>query len=178
MNTFDFQPFDPSHIPGFDPKPHHNPVKPVGPVHPDHIPIHHQTDPEPATDNTYYSGEDYYTESGECVNEDSTRDIRQRTCTEHYDQHPEDCGRYDRSNHGFTARTQCCACYANLSETHEQEPGMFSSWEYQLAFGFLGGLALALLVISFYRCRRKQASDLDFNILLEDAQSTEYSLRD
>jgi len=177
MNTFDFQPFDPSHIPGFDPKPHHKPVKPVGPVHPDNIPIHAPTDPEPA-DNTYYTGEDYYAESGECVNEDSTRDVRQKTCTEWYDKHPQDCGRYDRPNHGFTARTQCCACYANLSEIHKQEPGMFSSWQYHLAFGFLGGMILALLVVALNRCRRRKVSDMDFKILLDDAQSTEYSLRD
>ena len=61
MNNFDFMPFDPSNIPGFDPKPHH---RPVGPVHPDNIPIHPEQNDQPAQDNSDPTGEDYYSEYG------------------------------------------------------------------------------------------------------------------
>ena len=45
----------------------------------------------------------------ECVNDDSTADSAGDTCTDWYDDHPEDCrGQYDDED--FYATDQCCAC--------------------------------------------------------------------
>eukprot|EP00492_Amphilonche_elongata_P002293 TRINITY_DN255_c0_g2_i2.p1 TRINITY_DN255_c0_g2~~TRINITY_DN255_c0_g2_i2.p1 ORF type:complete len:383 (+),score=64.69 TRINITY_DN255_c0_g2_i2:405-1553(+) len=192
MDTFDFIPFDPRHVPGFDPHPH--PHHPHGPVHPDNIPIHTPDSQDEVVDNTDLTGEDYYSGelAEECVNEDSSRDRRGHTCTEWYDNHPQDCGRYDRHNHGFTARTQCCACFANLSESHETDPNdwtaVLAKWEFAAGAGVLGGILVAVISIHIYRLRQRKRSSLDFNILLEDVKDVEkeaeitpdaaYSLRD
>jgi len=189
MNNFDFMPFDPSNIPGFDPKPHH---RPVGPVHPDNIPIHPEQNDQPAQDNSDPTGEDYYSEygdTGECVNEDSTRDLRGHTCTEWYDDHPRDCGQYDRRNHGFTARTQCCACFMNrLAQPQAAEEStsfdwesIVGTWQFGVGIGFASGLFLGALIISIYRCRQRKEHNLNFDILLEDAQESSsglYSMRE
>merc|ERR1719414_2201105 len=181
MNNFDFMPFDPSHIPGFDPRPHPH-HSPVGPVHPSNIPIHPEQNEEPVTDNTDLTGEDYYAGEDVCTNEDSTRDRRGRTCTEWYDDHPNDCGRFDIRNHGFTARTQCCACFqlAEARGTGEESTSSWdwseitTTWQFGTAAGFVGGVILASIIWMYYRSKRDQG--LDFDILLEDAQGA-YSMR-
>ena len=43
-----------------------------------------------------------------CVNDDSTLDSGDDTCSEWYDKYPESCGKYDDED--FTASEQCCAC--------------------------------------------------------------------
>lgn len=183
MNTFDFMPFDPSHIPGFDPRPHPH-HHPVGPVHPDNIPIHPPKDEPAVEDNTDVTGEDYYAaDSGECTNEDSTRDRKHRTCTEWYDAHPQDCGRYDIGNHGFTAHTQCCACF-ELSESHNNAEEVWgeitTSWQLGVGAGVLGGLIMAAIVVQIYRYRKSRNEKLNFDILLEDAREASgmYSMRE
>merc|ERR550519_2707559 len=45
---------------------------------------------------------------GSCVNDDRTRDTEGDTCTDHYDDYPQDCGHFD--TRGFNANRQCCAC--------------------------------------------------------------------
>jgi len=45
---------------------------------------------------------------GSCVNDDRTRDTEGDTCTDHYDEFPQDCGHFD--TRGFNASRQCCAC--------------------------------------------------------------------
>lgn len=58
----------------------------------------------------------------DCVNDDEVQDTYGDTCTDYYDDKPEECGWYDSDT--FTAAESCCACMG-LSET-----GSYSSYEY------------------------------------------------
>ena len=44
----------------------------------------------------------------DCVNDDSTTDSYDDTCSSYYDSNPGDCGSADDED--FTASEQCCAC--------------------------------------------------------------------
>jgi len=60
---------------------------------------------------------------GSCINDDRTRDYQNYTCTDHYDDFPEDCGHYNRR--GFNADRQCCACrrpHQPPAETTSKKP--------------------------------------------------------
>ena len=51
----------------------------------------------------------------DCVNDDSTEDEYDDTCTDWYDDNPDGCGGYDDED--FTASEQCCACGGSVAPT-------------------------------------------------------------
>merc|ERR550517_994785 len=55
-------------------------------------------------------GNDYdlHLSGSNCVNDDSTVDDAGDTCSDYYDENPDDCGIHDTED--FTAAEQCCAC--------------------------------------------------------------------
>jgi len=172
-------PFTPHDFPPFTPQP--SPPKPVGPVHPENIPTHL---PEPVnTDEPELPPEVPPTTIGDCTNEDSSRDSMGRTCSEWYDDHPEDCGRFNVRNHGFTAETQCCVCYSEylLAKSKATEPeetpasmwDQLEGWQFAVGGGFLGGMILGLAALHVYRVQTDPKS-LDFDILLDDAGHMSY----
>jgi hypothetical protein len=50
-----------------------------------------------------------------CSNDDNVSDSYDRTCSDNYDEYPDECGLYDDDD--FTAATACCSCGGGVSST-------------------------------------------------------------
>ena len=82
----------------------------------------------------------------ECVNDDSTADSAGDTCTDWYDDHPEDCrGQYDDED--FYATDQCCAC-EGYSYAYEGPP--VGSYGYDIPYDVQGRCLDA--AVAQFRC--------------------------
>jgi len=62
-----------------------------------------------------------------CVNNDTTADWGNDTCTSYYDHYPSKCGKYDTDL--FNASVQCCACKALTKDSCKQDFGAFGPCE-------------------------------------------------
>jgi len=78
----------------------------------------------------------------QCVNDDRIRDKEGQTCSDWYDQHPEDCGDWDWEY--FIAHTRCCTCKDNLVDYHSNTDD-----ESIVEFGLGIGISVLLLFMFF-----------------------------
>lgn len=62
----------------------------------------------PSRNTTDSNSTRFYSAGGVCVNNDSTVDSENDSCTTWYDSNPSGCGNYDDDD--FTAGVACCAC--------------------------------------------------------------------
>ena len=63
-------------------------------------------------------GGDAAVEDG-CTNDDSVGDSYDDTCTDYYDDHPDQCGNYDTAD--FVSGDLCCACGGGHEATEVEE---------------------------------------------------------
>jgi len=150
------------------------PNSPVGPVHPANIPFAPDSPMDPGNIQIVPDNPNMKIY---CMNEDSSNDSRGFSCTDRYDEHPEECHRFDVRQHRFTSGSQCCACRKDKLDAHRPDfefqdttAGWYRDWEVVLGFGFGGGLffaSLCLLVVSCFRSHQKPSQNTLDKILLD-----------
>jgi len=161
--------------------------KPVGPVHPDNIPLH-PDNKSPDTSDTTSGGSSNAVINLECVNDLSSLDRQRNDCSWYTEARKKECGKHDIGGHRFTSSSQCCVCRNDAfimhspyyeqnvnnpsegedSATHDNLFSNFDRWlesqsmEHLIILGALIGLSLISMI---YCC---------FNVCMQNTHQSPY----